>query len=69
MPTVGANLVFALLPAVSLPGDHKDRPYRGLIQLKIALVCIAKCRGSDSSDLQPGLINQAPTNSEQNLQR
>ncbi len=45
MPTVGANLVFALLPAVSLPGDHKDRPYRGLIQLKIALVCIAKCRG------------------------
>ncbi len=37
MLTVGANLVFALLPAVSPLGDHKDRPYRGLIQLKIAL--------------------------------
>jgi len=37
MPTVGANLVFALLPAVFLPGAHKDRPCRGLIQLKIAL--------------------------------
>ena len=35
MPTVGANLVFALLPAVSPPGAHEDRPYRGLSQLKI----------------------------------
>jgi len=38
MLTVGANLVFALLPAVSPPGDHKDRPYRGLIQSELALV-------------------------------
>ncbi len=36
MLSVGANLVFALLTAASPPGDHKDRPYRRLIQLKAA---------------------------------
>ncbi len=36
MLSVGANLVFALLTAASPAGDHKDRPYRGLIQLKAA---------------------------------
>ncbi len=56
MPAVGANLVFALLLAVSPPGDHEDRPYRGLMQLKAALasqapgtvVVLLKSRHADS---------------------